>query len=146
MSRKTRRQELRGEYALYCYFHWFNEEFFKGWIPEPAFDVFRMRGHRVGSFLPYGANRALPDGLIQIDYHTLHHTRQWKGVLLHEMIHAWNRLRGIDEDEYDGHGPAFAEECNRIGKRLRLPTVTEEECYGWPFCVFTTEYRDKEDD
>ena len=45
-------------------------------------------------------------------------------VLLHEMIHQYaQELTGQQDGSYHGHGPAFRDECNRIGERLGLPIV-----------------------
>ena len=45
-------------------------------------------------------------------------------VLLHETIHQYHdEITGQAEKSYHGHGPAFRDECNRIGKELGLPPV-----------------------
>jgi hypothetical protein len=67
-------------------------------------------------------------------------------VLLHETIHQYHdEITGQTEKGYHGHGPAFRDECNRIGKELGLPPVRtskargpEKElpsCAHWPFNV-----------
>jgi hypothetical protein len=67
-------------------------------------------------------------------------------VLLHETIHQYHdEITGQVERGYHGHGPAFRDECNRIGKALGLPPVRtskargpEKElpsCAHWPFNV-----------
>lgn len=66
--------------------------------------------------------------------------REWRQVLLHEMVHA--ALAAADDpdewehDEY--HGPRFARECNRIGRLLGLPDVSVDDCWGWPLCLFSS--------
>ena len=38
-------------------------------------------------------------------------------VLLHETVHQWHdEITGQVERGYHGHGPAFRDECNRIGR------------------------------
>ena len=45
-------------------------------------------------------------------------------VLLHETIHLWqDEIVGYLEDSYHGHGPAFRDKCNEIGRRFGLPPV-----------------------
>jgi hypothetical protein len=52
-------------------------------------------------------------------------------VLLHETIHQYHdELTGKTEDSYHGHGPAFRDECNRIGKALGLPPVRTSKARG----------------
>ncbi len=62
-------------------------------------------------------------------------------VLLHEMVHAycWEILNDI-EPGYGGHGPKWAAQCNRIGRKLGLPEVFVKGRGGpnaarWPMCV-----------
>jgi hypothetical protein len=67
-------------------------------------------------------------------------------VLLHETIHQYHdEITGQIERGYHGHGPAFRDECNRIGKALGLPPVRTAKargpekdlpsCAHWPFNV-----------
>ena len=67
-------------------------------------------------------------------------------ILLHETIHQYHdEITGLVERSYHGHGPAFRDECNRIGRELGLPPVRtakargpEKElpsCAHWPFNV-----------
>lgn len=65
-----------------------------------------------------------------------------KDVLLHEMIHAWQmEVEKDGENSYRGHGPKFAAECTRIGKRLGLAAVGVKgrdglpDCAHWPMIV-----------
>lgn len=64
-------------------------------------------------------------------------------VLLHEMIHAW-QTEVLFETEanangkeigYRGHGPRFAEQCNKIGAKLGLPPVGVKGRDGLPDCA-----------
>lgn len=58
-------------------------------------------------------------------------------VLLHEMIHAWQReVDEHEEDGYRGHGPRFAHMCNEIGARLGLPPVGVKGRGGLPNCAY----------
>lgn len=49
---------------------------------------------------------------------------RWRGVsrcLLHEMVHVavnLDQLGGRSFEEFDDHGRAFADECNRIGRAM----------------------------
>ena len=52
-------------------------------------------------------------------------------VLLHETIHQYHdELTGQVETGYHGHGPAFRDECNRIGRTLGLPPVRTSKARG----------------
>ena len=52
-------------------------------------------------------------------------------VLLHETIHQYHdEITGQVERSYHGHGPAFRDECNRIGKALGLPPVRTAKARG----------------
>jgi hypothetical protein len=45
-------------------------------------------------------------------------------ILLHEMLHQFaQEVTGLQDKSYHGHGPAFRDECNRIGAMLGLPPV-----------------------
>jgi hypothetical protein len=72
-------------------------------------------------------------------------------ILLHEMIHQWaQEITGETERSYHGHGPAFRDQCNRIGAVLGLPPVrcskargsekALESCSQWPHCVRGRDY------
>ena len=54
-----------------------------------------------------------------------------RNVLLHEAIHQ-RLLETIGNHDHDYR---FALECNRIGRKLGLPDVSESQCYRWPFTV-----------
>lgn len=67
-------------------------------------------------------------------------------ILLHEMIHQWHQeVTGTNDASYHGHGPAFRDECNRIGALLGLPRVRTMKkrgkdadlpsCSQWPHDV-----------
>jgi hypothetical protein len=68
-----------------------------------------------------------------------------RDALLHEMIHqhVMEHQPGVHEDAYHGHGPVFAEHCNRIGAELGLGEVvvrnrsgeTKPKAAQWPHCV-----------
>ena len=52
-------------------------------------------------------------------------------ILLHETIHQYHdELTGQVENSYHGHGPAFRDECNRIGEELGLPPVRTAKARG----------------
>jgi len=72
-------------------------------------------------------------------------------VLLHEMIHQWQQeVTGATEDGYHGHGPAFRDKANEIGRTLGLPPVRTGKargpdkdlpsCAQWPQCVRPDDY------
>jgi hypothetical protein len=67
-------------------------------------------------------------------------------ILLHETVHQFHdEITGQTEAGYKGHGPAFRDECNRIGALLELPHVRiakargpekeQPSCAEWPHCV-----------
>jgi len=63
-------------------------------------------------------------------------------ILLHEMIHQWHtEVTGQTEDSMHGHGPAFRDMCNQIGRQLGLPPVGTKRqkqhpaCNQWPHNV-----------
>jgi hypothetical protein len=73
------------------------------------------------------------------------------GVLRHEMIHQLHQeVTGRTEEAYHGHGPAFRDECKRIGAILGLPAVrcckargrdrSLPSCAYWPHCVRPADY------
>ena len=52
-------------------------------------------------------------------------------ILLHETIHQYHdEITGQVENSYHGHGPAFRDECNRIGEMLGLPPVRTAKARG----------------
>jgi hypothetical protein len=72
-------------------------------------------------------------------------------VLLHETIHQFHdEITGQTERSYHGHGPAFRDECNRIGALLKLPPVRTAKargkdrglpsCAHWPMNVRPADY------
>src|SRR5205823_499670 len=72
-------------------------------------------------------------------------------VLLHESIHQYAyEVSGQTEDSFHGHGPRFAEHCNRIGESLGLPPVRQAKrrgadkdlpsCAQWPHNVRPREW------
>lgn len=62
----------------------------------------------------------------------------WRGVLLHEMVHAsiWQREGDFGEEPDGGHGADFERECARIGRAIGLPDAGEDEACYWPWIVF----------
>jgi hypothetical protein len=72
-------------------------------------------------------------------------------VLLHEMVHHFHmEITGAREESFHGHGPAFRDECNRIGAALGLPPVRSGKkrgpdkdlpsCQQWPHNVRPPDY------
>jgi hypothetical protein len=52
-------------------------------------------------------------------------------VLLHETIHQYHdEVTGQVETSYHGHGPAFRNECNHIGKEFGFPPVRTAKARG----------------
>jgi hypothetical protein len=90
--------------------------------------------------------------------HMQHGTQDAKGieryvldVLLHETIHQYQfEVLGVSDESYDGHGPVFRDNANRIGTALGLPPVrvskvraaqrTVPSCAQWPHCVRPVDY------
>lgn len=72
-------------------------------------------------------------------------------VLLHEIGHQHaQEVTGEREQGYHGHGPAFRDRCNRIGRDLGLTPVRTSKargkdsslpsCAHWPHCVRPADY------
>ncbi|MBI4701991.1 MAG: hypothetical protein HY744_12710 [Deltaproteobacteria bacterium] len=72
-------------------------------------------------------------------------------VLLHETIHQWQQERsGQTEQAWHGHGPAFRDRANAIGRALGLAPVRTAKrrgsdrhlpsCAQWPHCVRPPDY------
>jgi hypothetical protein len=72
-------------------------------------------------------------------------------VLLHEMIHHDHmEITGEREESFHGHGPAFRDDCNRIGATLGLSAVRSAKkrgpdkdlpsCAQWPHNVRPLDY------
>jgi hypothetical protein len=72
-------------------------------------------------------------------------------VLLHEMIHQHcHEILGRPEFSYNGHGPVFKSECNRIGAIMGLSPVRDckargsdshlPSCSYWPHCVRISDF------
>ena len=83
---------------------------------------------------------------LQVDPTGVGHKRLVFDLLLHEMVHQYvYEVLGKSESSYSGHGPAFKEECNRIGEIIGLPPVRDckrrgryaelPSCKEWPFNV-----------
>lgn len=80
------------------------------------------------------------------------HQRYVDDVLLHEMMHAWcSGVHNTPELGHHGHGPYFAEQCNRVGAMLGLAQVRNsratgektahlESCSHWPHNVRPKNY------
>jgi hypothetical protein len=128
--------------ALYAAFDDQNREHFDGALSPPFILV------------TYTAPRALGDHAAARDPHGLRSVirlhprvaasghRFAQDILLHEMVHAWQvEVAGDGEPGYRGHGPKFAERCNRIGQKLGLAQVGLKgrkglpDCAQWPVCV-----------
>jgi hypothetical protein len=102
---------------------------------------------RIRPSLLRGTHRAVRPG----DEYKKGRLRLVADILLHEMIHQY--LEGVlkvDERSYHGHGPAFRDECNRIGGILGLPPVRSAKrrgrdkalpsCAQWPINVRPLDY------
>ena len=72
-------------------------------------------------------------------------------VLLHEMVHQYQfEIINKPDASYGGHGPAFRDQCNRIGKILGLAKVRTckmrgadrelPSCSQWPHNVRGSDY------
>lgn len=113
-----------------------NSEHFGGVLPPV--DLETTLEHEYGSFCPPCGEH--PFGVIYVNTRlTAQLLCGWRGVLLHELIHAYlffmsPEVDELDADEVAYHGPVFAAEANRIGATLGLPRVDESSSWAWPWC------------
>lgn len=140
---------IRGRYllrvptlrALEKQFATYNRLFFRGALPDVKIGLYDMSNH-YGFWEPpaRGQPPGAPYGHIVLSFEPPRRVG-WRGILLHEMIHVWlHYTRHEDypfpEDHAAVHDAAFTRECNRIGRRLGLPEVSEEESWSWPHALF----------
>lgn len=122
---------------LYREFSLFNARFFDGRVLPPAIHWCRMRQY--GEWVPPCST--YPHGRIFLSTMGMPKCG-WRGVLLHEMVHAWLESSHGEPDHEDTkvahHGPHFAAWCNAIGAELGLPETTIADCWAWPWeCHFS---------
>jgi hypothetical protein len=113
------------------FFGLLNTNAFGGALPEIPVHYCRMRAY--GAAEP--ATDRYPHGRIFLGTMTPWPPCGWVGVLLHEMVHVYLDLQGVDEYEHGTpayHGPRFTAECNRIGAVLGWPPVEEHDSGAWP--------------
>ena len=75
-----------------------------------------------------------------------------RDIVLHRTVHQWQwEIVGDHESGYRGHGPKFADRCNRIGEQLDLASVVPRRRPGrkdtqrppanyWPYNVRPEHY------
>ena len=121
-------KDIRAQFRLFNAYH------FRGLLPPVAL---RWRPLETAYAVWYYPEPRWPNGCIVLSAHD-DAACGWRGVLLHECIHAWLELRyGYDFEadtsaESEHHGPVFTRECNRIGARLGLPPIDEDSSWSWP--------------
>ncbi len=133
-------------------FRAFNAAFFGGTLPPVPVHWQRARGY--GLYSEPGVKgepgvvdkTKYPYGLIHLSTMEQPQRGGWRAILLHEMVHAWLFLCGMDDQSSDHdtieetHGPVFATACNVIGARMGLPEVSVEECWTWPWGLYHAEH------
>jgi hypothetical protein len=133
---------------LYKLFHIYNETYFDDRLAAPLILITQASSNRtLGDYIPQDVHGF--ESRIRISPSVLKRGGMIfaKDVLLHEMIHGWSHeVRCEPETEYKGHGPVFANRCNRIGKKLGLNPVgvkgesTLPNCAYWPMNVRPKSY------
>jgi len=138
----------------------FNTDFFAGGLTPPYLTLDApASSRRMGSFETVSGfggtsqitiRRSILDGSWKHvragDQYRAGRLRVVEDILLHEMIHHYHQeVTGRTEDTYHGHGPAFRDECNRIGAVLGLSPVRAQHkrgkdkdrpsCAQWPHNV-----------
>jgi hypothetical protein len=129
-SGERRRGDLRA--ALEAY----DARLFRGRMSARGVRVAWCRSRRYyGSYSP--ASRVI---CISADIAPLGALGGWRGVLVHEMIHADLHLSGLDpalsgSDIAEDHSEIFWARTRRIGRALDLPDCAEWEAWAWPWCL-----------
>jgi len=121
--------EVRQQFILY------NTAFFGGALPNIPIHFRKLKNADAHYWDPYPGK---PNGLIVIDPAS-DFPCGWRGLLLHELLHAWLETWRVDEfdtGDVQDHGPVFTAEANRIGRLLGLPDVDESESWCWPGAAF----------
>lgn len=126
------KHEVRAQFVKY------NAAFFGGALPEIPVHWVRMRHY--GEWMPPEGleDGKYPYGLIFLSTMDAPAKGGWKGVLLHEMVHAWLYWGDREDAEeggtiLEGHDVEFARECNRIARALGMPETSVEESWSWPW-------------
>lgn len=110
----------------------YNGRFFGGVLPELPIHWCRM-----GCYAQFRTpTPAYPDGRILLST-TEEAPCGWRGILLHELIHAylWHTKtdQNIGGTIMEDHGREFTAECNRIGRALGLPEAQDSDSWAWPW-------------
>jgi hypothetical protein len=126
MKRRPSRGAITRQQRVY------NGRFFAGALPELPVHWCRM-----GCYAQYRMpSPAYPDGRILLS-NTEDAPCGWRGILLHEMVHAylWHTAkdRSTGGTVSEDHGHEFAAECNRIGREMGLPEVSDSDSWAWPW-------------
>lgn len=131
---------LPAKRVLMDHYELFNAQHFAGKLPSIPIHVARMGWY--GEYRPasdLGQPKSYPYGVIYLGNLLKVPAPGWRGMLLHEMIHAHLALVdredpiNIDASISEQHGPMFTKECNRIGATLRWPVVSVEASWAWPW-------------
>lgn len=117
----------------------FNARFFGGVLPEIPVHWRRASSYYGMWHFDATKRKRFPNGLIVLSTN-IDVPGGWRGILLHEMLHAWlfytvEAESDGDTDAAEDHGEAFTEAANRIGAQLKLPLVTEHDSWSWPWGV-----------
>ncbi|WP_322767550.1 hypothetical protein [Frankia sp. Cr1] len=139
---------------LYVTWLTINDLFFGDALTIPTIELadlpFRLYGDydRIGDHSSHiRINRRLVVGthpdVIPGRRHAAGRLRLAEDILLHETVHAWqDRIIGVREPSWHGHGPIFRDRSNAIGEVLGLAPVRSNRdrgryasrpiCSGWP--------------
>lgn len=132
--------------ALREQFDTYNRLFFHGALPPILLEIQHLpywygAWDRPGTRLAKGS----PHGRIVITSAlSMPRCIRWRGILLHEMLHAWlhftDRAETIDQDTDEWHDHRFAAETRRIGRKLGLPDLPDDEAWAWPAATFELDW------
>lgn len=120
---------------LYTAFTAYNRSYFQRRL-APAMVLITEVSRALGDYRPKDVHGL--QSVIRIAPKTVQRgERMALDTLLHEMVHAYcHEVLHTDEPGYRGHGPAFAEVCNRIGEKLGLAPVGVAKRDGLPPCNY----------
>ena len=153
-ERRRDRPDPRDERSATELMEWhrtLNAGYFEGTLRAIEVSVSRRMRSRLGHYTAASAAGEPAEIVISRRHIRRHGREEALNTLLHEMIHQWQQeITGQEEDSYHGHGPAFRNKANEIGRMLDLAPVRTSKkrgpdkllpsCASWPHCVRPADY------